>query len=203
MAQPLLSSGRLQLRVSSPFSRSSPKWQLEASETWCWLGEGSGTLTGLCCRVTGLARLLGWSPEGRWSCLAFSGSHAGFSTVPLCMCGANSLQSCPTLCDPIDCSPPGSSVHGHLQARILEWIAMPRASSQPGDQTSDSYVSCIGRWVSVFLLLVPPGMPLVCPLPGHTPSSRGSRESRGVVSGSPRCHFSSRRPCSPGGCRIY
>ena len=34
-------------------------------------------------------------------------------------------QSCPTLCDPIDCSPPGSSVHGILQARILEWVAIP------------------------------------------------------------------------------
>ena len=34
-------------------------------------------------------------------------------------------QSCLTLCDPMDCSPPDSSVHGILQARILEWIAMP------------------------------------------------------------------------------
>ena len=33
-------------------------------------------------------------------------------------------QSCPTLCDPMDCSPPGSSVRGILQARILEWVAM-------------------------------------------------------------------------------
>ena len=38
---------------------------------------------------------------------------------------AKSLQSGPTLCDPIDCSPPGFSVHGILQARILEWVAMP------------------------------------------------------------------------------
>ena len=38
---------------------------------------------------------------------------------------AKSLQSCLTLCDPMDCSPPGSSVHGILQARILEWVAMP------------------------------------------------------------------------------
>ena len=47
---------------------------------------------------------------------------------------AKSLQSCPTLCDPMDCSPPGSSVHGILQARILEWVAMPssRESSNPG-----------------------------------------------------------------------
>ena len=34
-------------------------------------------------------------------------------------------QLCPTLCDPMDCSPPGSSVHGILQARILEWVAIP------------------------------------------------------------------------------
>ena len=34
-------------------------------------------------------------------------------------------QSCPTLCDPMDCSPPGPSVHGILPARILEWIVMP------------------------------------------------------------------------------
>ena len=33
-------------------------------------------------------------------------------------------QSCPTLCDPMDCSPPGSSVHGILQARALEWVAI-------------------------------------------------------------------------------
>ena len=33
-------------------------------------------------------------------------------------------QSCPTLCDPVDCSPPGSSVHGILQARVLEWVAI-------------------------------------------------------------------------------
>ena len=43
-------------------------------------------------------------------------------------------QLCPTLCDPMDCSPPGSSVPGILQARILEWVAMPssRGSSDPG-----------------------------------------------------------------------
>ena len=38
------------------------------------------------------------------------------------------VQSCPTLCDPMDCSPSGSSVHGILQARILEWVAMPSSS---------------------------------------------------------------------------
>ena len=37
---------------------------------------------------------------------------------------AKSLQSCPTVCDPMDCSPPGSSVHGIFQARVLEWVAI-------------------------------------------------------------------------------
>ena len=51
-------------------------------------------------------------------------------------------QSCPTLCDPMDCNPPGSSVHGILQSRILEWVVISfcRGSSQPKDQTQ---VSCI------------------------------------------------------------
>ena len=46
-------------------------------------------------------------------------------------------QSCPTLCDPMDCSLPGSSIHGILQARILEWVAISfsRGSSQPRDRT--------------------------------------------------------------------
>ena len=62
---------------------------------------------------------------------------------------AKSLQSCLTLCNPMACSPPGSSVHGILQASIMEWVAMPssRGSSQPRDQTHVSYVSCIGRQV--------------------------------------------------------
>ena len=51
-------------------------------------------------------------------------------------------QSCPTLCDPADCSPPGYSVHGIFQPRILEWVTIPfsRKSSWPRDQT---WVSCI------------------------------------------------------------
>ena len=51
-------------------------------------------------------------------------------------------QSCPTLCDPMDCSLPCSSVHEILQARLLEWIAFPssKVSSLPRDQTQ---VSCI------------------------------------------------------------
>ena len=42
---------------------------------------------------------------------------------------AKLLQSCPTLCDPIDSSPPGSSVHGILQARTLEWVAISSSNA--------------------------------------------------------------------------
>ena len=53
------------------------------------------------------------------------------------MC-AKLLQSCLSLCNTMDCSPPGSSVHGILQARVLEWVAMPssRGSSDPGMEPS-------------------------------------------------------------------
>ena len=58
-------------------------------------------------------------------------------------------QSCLTLCDPTDCSLPGSSIHGILQARILEWVAIPfsRGSSQPRDQTQ--VASTAGGFFSV------------------------------------------------------
>ena len=59
-------------------------------------------------------------------------------------------QSCPTLCDPMDSRPPGSSLHGILQARILDWVAIPfsRRSSWPRNQT---WVSCIiGRFFTVW-----------------------------------------------------
>ena len=66
---------------------------------------------------------------------------------------AKSSHSCPTLCNPMDCSPPVSSVHEILQARIPEWVAMPssRGSSQPRGRTQVSCVSCICRWVLYYL----------------------------------------------------
>ena len=58
---------------------------------------------------------------------------------------AKSLQLYPTLCDPRDCSPPVFSVHGILQARILEWVSMPssRGSTWPRDWTPTSCSSCV------------------------------------------------------------
>ena len=62
-----------------------------------------------------------------------------------CVCSVN--QSCPNLGNPMDCSPPGFSVHGNLQARILEWVTFSssRGSSPSKDRTRVSFVFCTGR----------------------------------------------------------
>ena len=61
---------------------------------------------------------------------------------------AKLLQSCLTLCDPMDCSLPSSSLHGILEVKILEWVALPssRGSSGHRDRICISHLSCIGRW---------------------------------------------------------
>ena len=64
-------------------------------------------------------------------------------------------QLCPALCDPMDCSPSGSSVHGIFQARILEWIAMPSSGGLPasGTETESPVLQADA------LLPEPPGKP--------------------------------------------
>ena len=73
---------------------------------------------------------------------------------------AKSLQSCLTLCNPMHCSPPGSSVHGILQAIVLKWVVVysSRGSSWPRDQT---HICCLFLyWQEDALPLVPPGKPV-------------------------------------------
>ena len=71
-----------------------------------------------------------------------------------CACvRAKSLQLCLTLCDPMDCSPPGSSVHGVLQVRILKWVAI----HPPGELPNPGIVSLALQVDS--LLLGHPGSP--------------------------------------------
>ena len=84
-------------------------------------------------------------------------------------------QSCPTLCDPTDCSLPGSSLHGILQASVLEWVAISfsRGSSRPRDRT---LVSCItGRrfnlWASLPYIDINQPWVHMCPPPWSPLSS--------------------------------
>ena len=85
------------------------------------------------------------------------GSSVGQSWFRHVRMHAKWLRLCPTLFDPLDCSPPGFFVRGILQAGIIEWVAISfsRRSYQPRDQPSVSSVSCIGRRV-----LGPPGKPV-------------------------------------------
>ena len=79
--------------------------------------------------------------------------------VCMCVCARAHAPSCPTLCDPMDCSPPGSSVHGIFQARILEWVSISyfRGSSDPGMETTSLVSPALaGR----FFNTGPPGKPL-------------------------------------------
>ena len=87
--------------------------------------------------------------------------YVKYVCVSVCVCGcvcvrarvrmrahAKSLQSCPILCDPMDCGLLDFSVHGIPQPRILEWVAMPffRGSSRHRNQTK---VSCLLQWQAV------------------------------------------------------
>ena len=103
-----------------------------------WRGEQRGYYEGSC--------VLGPPRDVALGIQAVMNMHNCFSIQPTCVLSHFSHVQ---LCDPMDSSPPGSSVHGTLQARILEWIATPssRGPSRPKDRTCISYVSCIGRQV--------------------------------------------------------
>ena len=78
-----------------------------------------------------------------------------FPIYPECVC-AKSFQSCLNLCNPMDCSPPGSSVHGILQTRILEWVAMPSSRDLPNPRIEPKSLKS-PYWQVDSFLLVPPG----------------------------------------------
>ena len=78
-----------------------------------------------------------WRDQGACGKFRISGSapelrNQNLFSIPMDVCvRAKSFQTCPTLCDAMDCSQPGSSVRGILQARILEWVATPSSRGIP------------------------------------------------------------------------
>ena len=124
----------------------------------------SGTETDLSAPGRGSLMHIGCE-EKKTMWLAYKLLDFKWSIVPsltwACVC-AQLLQSCLILCNPMDCSPPGSSVYGISQARILEWVAMPssRGSSWPRNWTHVSCTSKIGKRI-----LYPPGSPVLVVLP--------------------------------------
>ena len=91
-------------------------------------------------------------PPSHLPCPFFALQPGSFHLANSCVgvgsvCVRSVVQSCPSLLDPMNCSPPGSSVHEIFQARILEWVAIfsSRGSFWPRDPACISCISCIGR----------------------------------------------------------
>ena len=70
-------------------------------------------------------------------------------------------KSCPTLCDTVDCSPPGSSAHGIFQARILEWVAIPPAGDLPDPGIEYPVLAEFSALEGAFFTTEPPGKPFI------------------------------------------
>ena len=114
-----------------------------------------------------LSQTLLWSVNSKWVKYSFCPwGVCGLvedTELSICVCVyAKLLQSCLTLCDPMDCSPPGSSDHGILQVRILEWVAMlsSRAPSWPGIEPVSLALS--PAWQANSLPLSHQGSPSIC-----------------------------------------
>ena len=126
---------------------------------WTWTWANSGRCWGSGRPVPGLTKCWAWlgdwtteneflggtdiGPRDFTFSLVFSSAQQRLLVKYLNRTGCRLTQSCLTLCDPMDCSPPGFSAHRILQARILEWVAMPssRGSSPLGDQTHISWIA--------------------------------------------------------------
>ena len=112
-----------------------------------WFWDASRALHSLCTLFLLLLHWigLGWSGFRSQRLRPPRIVNYGVRSLAICAC-AQSLQLCLTLCDPMDCSPPGSPVHGISQAGKLDWVAVPssRGSSPSRDQTQ---ASCTGRQI--------------------------------------------------------
>ena len=89
-----------------------------------------------------LFKVTKWPLECQTSCICSKQGEKGRKqVVHICVC-AKLFQSCPTLCDPMDCSPPGSSVHGIFQARVVEWGAIAFSILLAAAAAAKSLQSC-------------------------------------------------------------
>ena len=135
-----------QLRTPEVCFQLHPKWGKEDTNV---------LVKGPIKRTPARLRYLSWEPVAKHSaclrmwCALLSAAPVWAGQQLMVPVLAKLLQMCLTLCDAMDCSPPGSSVLGIFQARILEWVATPasRGSSRPRDWTCISYVCCIGTQV--------------------------------------------------------
>ena len=93
-------------------------------------------------------------------------------------------HSCPTLCDPMDCSPPDSSVHGILQARILEWVPCSSPGDLPNPGLNPGLMHC--RWILYLLSPVFYWSSQVVLVEKNQPANAGDIGDVGSIPGSGR-----------------
>ena len=138
--------------------KSKPPWDIPSYLSTGWLSKSTTNKCYQACREKG-SQVHRW-----WECKfvqpLWKTAWSFFKKIKIeipCMC-TKSLQLFQTLCDPMNCNLPGCSVHGILQTRILESVAMPssRGSSRPRDQT---HVSCVSFTAGRFFTTEPPGKP--------------------------------------------
>ena len=117
-------------------------------------------------RVAGVSK--GWGEAGRGQALegtgglakgtAFYSEIVGWGNLIKCCMHSVCIKSCQTLCDLMDCSLPGSSVHGIFQASILEWVVISSRGVFP-NQGSKLLLSSLRHWLAGSPPLAPPGKP--------------------------------------------
>ena len=119
-----------------------------------WDSPGKNTRVSCCVLLQGIFPTQGSNLHLlHWQMDSLPLNHLGNPRFYHACVHAKWLQSYPILCKPMHCNLPGSSVHGILQARILEWVAMPscRGSCWPNERTCVSYVFCIaGRRFTIW-----------------------------------------------------
>ena len=116
--------------------------------TWIWANSGSWWWTGRpgVLQFMGLQRVgHDWVTELNWTYIYYikMGSEISWNSMLsyACIC-TKSPQSCPTLCDPMDCSPPGSSVCAILQAKILKWLVLSSSRGSSWPKSNLSFLHC-------------------------------------------------------------
>ena len=124
-------------------------WEAAHDYRWYWSEQGFDGWTLHSSEETGYAFLMHVAPWPQPSVPTQCLPEVSLKSLREGSVKALVVQSCPTLGDPVDCSPPESSVQGILQERTLEWVAISfsRGPSRPRDRTNISHISCIGRRV--------------------------------------------------------
>ena len=138
------------------------RWLVSMTQ-WTWiqqtLGESGGQRSLAGCIPWGCKELDMTVVTQQQQILKYYFHILGWHILVSCVCVLS--QTCPTLCDPMDCSLPGSSVHKILQARMLEWVAISFSTGSSRPKGWTHVFLCLLHWQVGSLPLAPPGKPIL------------------------------------------